>query len=64
MHQTKNNMKTIFRNVLIAASCLCGVSACTAPKDEAKEVVDIIYKVNNYWQAQNHRKYGGIFPYR
>ncbi|WP_300697573.1 glycoside hydrolase family 88 protein [uncultured Bacteroides sp.] len=53
-------MKKIFRNVLIAASCLWGTSACTAPRDEAKEVVDIIYKVNNYWQAQN-QKHGRAF---
>ena len=29
------------------------MSACASPKDEAKEIVDIIYKVNNYWQTQN-----------
>jgi rhamnogalacturonyl hydrolase YesR len=53
-------MKKFFGNILILAFCLNGVSACTTPKDEAKEVVDIIYKVNNYWQAQNP-KHGRSF---
>lgn len=53
-------MKKFFGNILILAFCLNGVSACTTSKDEAKEVVDIIYKVNNYWQAQNP-KHGRSF---
>lgn len=53
-------MKTFFGNIILLASCLSGLSACTAPKDEAKEVVDIIYKVNNYWQEQNP-KHGRSF---
>ena len=40
-------------NILIGAFCWSGMSACASPKDEAKEIVDIIYKVNNYWQTQN-----------
>ena len=44
-------MKTFLGNVILLAFCLSGLLACAAPKDEAKEVVDIIYKVNNYWQG-------------
>lgn len=40
-------------NILIGVFCWSGMSACASPKDEAKEIVDIIYKVNNYWQTQN-----------
>ena len=43
-------MKTFLENVILLAFCLIGASSCAAPQDEAKEVVDIIYKVNNYWQ--------------
>ena len=39
-------------NILIGAFCWSGMSACASPKDEAKEIVDIIYKVNNYWQLR------------
>ena len=41
-------MKTFLENVILLAFCLIGASSCAAPQDEAKEVVDIIYKVNNY----------------
>ena len=47
------SMKKYFGNILVLAFCLNGMSACASPKDEAKEIVDIIYKVNNYWQTQN-----------
>ena len=30
-------------NILIGAFCWSGMSACASPKDEAKEIVDIIY---------------------
>ena len=33
-------------NILIGAFCWSGMSACASPKDEAKEIVDIIYKVD------------------
>ena len=36
-------------NILIGAFCWSGMSACASPKDEAKEIVDIIYKVNNFY---------------
>ena len=29
-------------NILIGAFCWSGMSACASPKDEAKEIVDII----------------------
>lgn len=47
------SMKKYFGNILVLAFCLNGMLACASPKDEAKEIVDIIYKVNNYWQTQN-----------
>ena len=53
-------MKTFLENVILLAFCLIGASSCAAPQDEAKEVVDIIYKVNNYWQEQNP-KHGRSF---
>ena len=53
-------MKTFLENVILLAFCLIGESSCAAPQDEAKEVVDIIYKVNNYWQEQNP-KHGRSF---
>lgn len=53
-------MKTFLGNVILLAFCQSGLLACAAPKDEAKEVVDIIYKVNNYWQEQNP-KHGRSF---
>ena len=53
-------MKTFLENVILLAFCLIGASSCATPQDEAKEVVDIIYKVNNYWQEQNP-KHGRSF---
>ena len=47
-------------NILIGAFCWSGMSACASPKDEAKEIVDIIHKVNGYWQT-NHPEHGRSF---
>ncbi|WP_291530326.1 glycoside hydrolase family 88 protein [Bacteroides sp. UBA939] len=53
-------MKKFLVKAMLLILYMGGLSACSASRDKAKEVVDIIYKVNNYWQEQ-HPKHGRSF---